>query len=139
VGPRGRPAHDSDFYRFEHRLVFAAIAALVNATKPADVFTVYAQLEETGKHAEVGGLPYLNSLAQYVPSAANIRRYAEIVRERSILRQLVSTSDEIATAAFNTQGARRAILDEAEAKILRISDVRAEMRKTISSRWTSTS
>jgi replicative DNA helicase len=57
-----------------------------------------------GKAEEIGGLAYLNSLAQYVPSAANIRRYAEIVRERSILRQLVSASDEIATAAFNTQG-----------------------------------
>jgi replicative DNA helicase len=54
----------------------------------------------------MGGLAYLNSLAQYVPSASNIRRYAEIVRERSILRKLVSASDEIATNAFNPRARR---------------------------------
>ncbi len=95
---------DSDFYRYEHRLIYAAMGGLINATKPADVITVYEQLQALGKAEEVGGLAYLNSLAQYVPSASNIRRYAEIVRERSILRKLVSASDEIATAAFNTQG-----------------------------------
>jgi replicative DNA helicase len=116
---------DSDFYRYEHRLIYAVIGALVNATKPADVITVYEQLQVQGKAEEIGGLAYLNSLAQYVPSAANIRRYAEIVRERSILRQLVSASDEIATAAFNTQGRDvEQIVDEAEAKILRVSQIR---------------
>ena len=68
------------------------------------MITVYEQLQNLGKADEVGGLAYLNSLAQYVPSASNIRRYAEIVRERSILRKLVSASDEIATNAFNTAG-----------------------------------
>ena len=80
---------DSDFYRYEHKLIYAAIGALINASKPADVITVYEQLQNLGKAEEVGGLAYLNSLAQYVPSASNIRRYAEIVRERSILRKLV--------------------------------------------------
>ena len=92
---------DGDFYRYEHRLIYAAIGALINATKPADVITVYEQLQGLGKAEEVGGLAYLNSLAQYVPSASNIRRYAEIVRERSILRKLVSASDEIATNAVS--------------------------------------
>jgi len=112
---------DVDFYRYEHRLVFSAISTLINASKPADVITVYAQLEKAGKHEEVGGLPYLNSLAQYVPSAANIRRYAEIVRERSILRRLVSASDEIASAAFNLQGKTvDALLEEAVQKVMGI-------------------
>ena len=76
---------------------------MVNASRPADVITVYEALQSLGKAADVGGLPYLNSLAQYVPSVANIRRYAEVVRERSILRKLVSASDEIATSAFNAK------------------------------------
>ena len=95
---------DGDFYRYEHKQVFGAIGSLINASRPADVITVYEHLQSLGKAEEIGGLGYLNSLAQYVPSASNIRRYAEIVRERSILRKLVSASDEIATNAFNTQG-----------------------------------
>src|SRR5205085_11646475 len=66
---------DSDFYRYEHRLIFSAVGTLINATRPADVITVFEQLQSLGKADEVGGLAYLNSLAQYVPSAANIRRY----------------------------------------------------------------
>ncbi|MDF2466375.1 MAG: dnaB [Ramlibacter sp.] len=115
---------DSDFYRYEHRLIYAAIGGLINATRPADVITVYEQLQGLGKAEEVGGLAYLNSLAQYVPSASNIRRYAEIVRERSILRKLVSASDEIATAAFNTQGKPvDKILDEAEQLLDRVQEM----------------
>ena len=114
---------DGDFYRYEHKLIYAAIGALVNASRPADVITVYEHLQSLGKAEEIGGLAYLNSLAQYVPSASNIRRYAEIVRERAILRKLVSASDEIATAAFNTQGkAVDQILDEAEQKIINIGE-----------------
>jgi replicative DNA helicase len=121
---------DSDFYRYEHRLIFAAMGGLINATKPADVITVYEQLQGLGKADEVGGLAYLNSLAQYVPSASNIRRYAEIVRERSILRKLVSASDEIATAAFNTQGRPvDKILDEAEQKIFNIGEEGSRMKQ----------
>jgi replicative DNA helicase len=121
---------DSDFYRYEHRLVFAAIGGLVNATKPADVITVYEQLQAQGKSDEIGGLAYLNSLAQYVPSASNIRRYAEIVRERAILRKLVAASDEIATQAFNTQGKGvDKILDEAEQKIFNIGEEGSRMKQ----------
>ncbi|MDO9090799.1 MAG: replicative DNA helicase [Burkholderiaceae bacterium] len=121
---------DSDFYRYEHRLIYAAVGGLINATKPADVITVYEQLQGLGKAEEVGGLAYLNSLAQYVPSASNIRRYAEIVRERSILRKLVSASDEIATNAFNTQGKTvDRILDEAEQKIFNIGEEGSRMKQ----------
>ncbi len=114
---------DSDFYRFEHRLIYAAIAALINASKPADVITVYEHLQSLGKAEECGGLVYLNALAQSVPSAANLRRYAEIVRERAVLRKLIAASDEIATTAFNPQGRPvDQILDEAEGKIFRIGE-----------------
>jgi replicative DNA helicase len=121
---------DNDFYRHEHKLIYAAIGALINASKPADVITVNEQLHNQGKADEMGGLGYLNSLAQYVPSASNIRRYAEIVRERSILRKLVSASDEIATNAFNPQGkAIDRILDEAEQKIFNIGEEGSRMKQ----------
>ena len=114
---------ESDFYRYEHKLIYGAIGTLVNGSKPADVITVYEHLQSQGKAEEIGGLAYLNSLAQYVPSASNIRRYAEIVRDRSILRKLVSASDEIATNAFNPQGRPVSqIVDESEQKIFNIGE-----------------
>jgi len=112
-----------DFYRFDHRLIFQQIAKLVAATKPADVITVFESLSLLGKAEEVGGLAYLNALAQNTPSAANIRRYAEIVRDRGILRKLISVSDEIAGDAFNPQGKEvRQMLDVAESKIFSIAE-----------------
>ena len=121
---------DTDFYRYEHRLVFAAIAGLINSSRPADVITVFEHLQSLGKAEEVGGLVYLNSLAQYVPSASNIRRYGEIVRERAILRKLVTASDEIATTAFSPQGKAVAqILDEAEQKIFHIGEEGSRMKQ----------
>jgi replicative DNA helicase len=121
---------DGDFYRYEHKQVYAAIGTLVNTSRPADVITVYEHLQALGKAEEIGGLGYLNALAQYVPSASNIRRYAEIVRERSILRKLVTASDEIATNAFNTQGRAVAqILDEAEQKIFNIGEEGSRMKQ----------
>jgi replicative DNA helicase len=112
-----------DFYRFDHRLIYAAIAKLVERSRPADVVTVHEQLQNEGKAEECGGLQYLNALAQETPSAANIRRYAEIVRDRAILRQLITVSDEIATQSLNPQGKEtRTILDEAESKIFNISE-----------------
>ena len=91
-----------DFYTRDHGLIFAAIGALVNAGQPADVITAFGQLQSLGKADECGGLVYLNALAQSVPSAANMRRYA--VRERAVLRKLVAASDEIASSARTTKG-----------------------------------
>ena len=114
---------EADFYRFEHKIIFGAIGALIGASKPADVITVYEHLQMAGKAEDSGGLAYLNALAQSVPSAANMRRYSEIVRERAILRKLIAASDEIATNAFNPQGrAVTQILDEAEGKIFKIGE-----------------
>jgi replicative DNA helicase len=120
---------DSDFYRHEHRLIYTAIAGLVNASKPADVITVFEQLQSLGKAEDCGGLAYLNALAQSVPSAANMRRYAEIVRERAILRKLIAASDAIATTAFNPQGRPvTQILDEAESSIFKIGEEGSRQR-----------
>ena len=113
----------SDFYRHEHRLIYGDISSLIAASKPADVITVFEALQSLGKAEDSGGLPYLNALAQSVPSAANVRRYAEIVRERAVLRKLIAASDDIATKAFNPQGKPVSqILDEAETKIFQIGE-----------------
>jgi len=113
---------EDDFYRFDHRLIWQHIARLINLPRQADVVTVHESLVNAGKADEVGGLAYLNALAHNIPSAANIRHYAEIVRERSMLRKLVSVTDEVAASAFNPQGKQaRQLLDEAESKIFQIA------------------
>jgi replicative DNA helicase len=110
-----------DFYRHEHKEIFKAIIALIDNDKPADVVTVYEQLASSGKAEEVGGVAYLNKLAQYVPSAANITRYAEIVQSKSILRRLISVSDEITAEAFSNKGKTPSEqLESAEEKIMKI-------------------
>ena len=114
--------NEDDFYRHDHRLIWQHIARLINLSRPADVVTVNVSLSSAGKSEEVGGLAYLNALAHNTPSAANIRRYAEIVRERSMLRKLVSVADEISADAFNPLGKEaRQLLDEAEAKVFKIA------------------
>ena len=112
-----------DFYRYDHRIIFEHIGRLIASTRPADVVTVYEALTTSGKAEEVGGLAYLNALAQNTPSAANIRRYAEIVRDRAVLRRLVSVADEISADAFNPQGKEvRQLLDESESKVFSIAE-----------------
>jgi replicative DNA helicase len=119
-----------DFYRHDHRLIYEAIEKLVKDSRPADVVTVYEALASAGRAEDAGGLSYLNALAQNTPSAANIRRYAEIVRDRSVLRRLVTAGDEIATAALNPQGREtKTILDEAESKVFGIAEEGARGRQ----------
>lgn len=114
---------DTDFYRFDHRLIYQHIDKLINASRPADVITVYESLQAVGKAEEVGGLVYLNTLAQNTPSAANIRYYAQIVRDRGILRSLITVSDEISASAFQAHGKDvKQILDEAESRIFAIAE-----------------
>jgi replicative DNA helicase len=118
-----------DFYRHDHRLIFQQIARLIDHNRPADTITVFEALQAAGQAAECGGLTYLNSLAQNTPSAANIRRYAEIVRERAVLRRLVSVGEEIAVSALEPQGRdAKQILDEAEGKVFRIAEQGARDR-----------
>lgn len=83
---------DSDFYRYEHRLIYAAVAKLITASRPADVITVYEELQRQGKAEETGGLPYLNSLAEYLPSTDNLRVYAGLVRQKAQLRQIAAAA-----------------------------------------------
>ena len=124
-----------DFYRHEHKEIFKAIVELIDNDKPADVVTVYEQLASVGKSEEVGGATYLNNLAQYVPSASNITRYAEIVQSKSVLRALIAVGDEIVGNAFSTNGTTPAEqLERAEERILKIgsSDNARSEEKTLS-------
>jgi replicative DNA helicase len=114
---------DSDFYRADHRMLWRAITKLVEDNKPADVLTVSEYLKQCGELQDVGGLSYLHQLATGTPSAANIRRYAEIVRERAIMRKLAEVGTMIADSAYSPQGREaRQLLDEAETKILEIGE-----------------
>lgn len=121
-----------DFYRHEHKLIFDAIATMVAAGQAVDMVTVFEHLQSLGKAENCGGLGYLNALANCVPSAANIVRYAEIVRERSVLRKLIAASDEIATAAFNPQGrASTQLIDELRRSIEQIEQQSGASRRRL--------
>ena len=118
-----------DFYRKEHRLIYTAIAALVEAGSPADVVTVSEWLEKNNELQNTGGLAYLASIANNTPSAANIGAYANIVRERAILRNLIHTATRIAGSAYSPEGRSAAdILDFAERSIFDISEQGAHRR-----------
>ncbi len=117
---------DGDFYRDDHRRIFRHISRLIEVGRPADVVTVFESIEKSNETDQTGGLGYLAEIANNTPSAANIRRYAEIVRERSVLRKLVSAGDEIAASALNPAGRDvKQILDEAEVKVLEIAEAGA--------------
>jgi replicative DNA helicase len=114
---------EADFYRSDHRLIYHHIVKLIEHSRPADVITVAESLESTRDLQTVGGIPYLSALATSTPSAANIRRYAEIVRERAILRKLAEVATEIADNAYSPMGRdAHQILDEAESRVFEIAE-----------------
>jgi replicative DNA helicase len=114
---------ESDFYRADHRLIYRHISKLVSSSRPADVITVSESLESTKELDGIGGLAYLGALSQNTPTAANIRRYAEIVRDRAVMRKLAEVGTEIAETAYNPMGKEAAqLLDEAESKVFAISE-----------------
>lgn len=121
---------EQDFYRHDHRLIFRAIAGLAEKDKPRDVITLSEWLDQRGELQEAGGLYYLGTLAQDIPTAANIRAYADIVRERSVLRQLIGVAERIGGSAYNP-GKRevKEILDEAEREIFKIAEQGSDTRK----------
>ncbi|MBP7918024.1 MAG: replicative DNA helicase [Rhodocyclaceae bacterium] len=119
-----------DFYRSEHKLIYQQITRLLERGRPADVITVSEAIEQSGLTDETGGLAYLGELAANTPSAANIRRYAEIVRERAVLRHLVVAGDEIATDALNPLGRdAKELLDTAEQKVFAIAEMGARAQQ----------
>ena len=114
---------EEDFYRKEHRLILRAIARLEANDMPFDVITLSEELEKTHELDDAGGLAYLGRLAKDTPSAANIKAYADIVRERSVLRQLIEIGTDIAGSAFNPDGREsKELLDEAERRVYQIAE-----------------
>ncbi len=114
---------EEDFYRRDHRLIFSAVRALSEASSPFDVVTVAEWLDKHGDLDGAGGIAYLGSLAENTPSAANIKSYASIVRERSVLRQLIRIGSDIAEAGFRPEGRSvTELLDEAERRVYEIAD-----------------
>lgn len=117
--------HEDDFYRKDHRLIFRAIKQLADQQAPFDVVTLSERLGTLGWLEEAGGLAYLGVMARDTPSAANIRAYADIVREKSVLRQLIHSGTAIADSGFNTDGRDLVqLLEEAEQKVFNIADQR---------------
>ncbi|MBR9771863.1 MAG: replicative DNA helicase, partial [Gammaproteobacteria bacterium] len=114
-----------DFYRYEHRLVFNAMVALAESSRPLDVVTLSEALEGRDQLDTVGGLAYLAELARNTPSASNIRAYGDIVRERATLRKLIQAANQIADGAFSPNG-RPAdeLVNEAERLVFQISEDR---------------
>ncbi|WMJ09445.1 replicative DNA helicase [Nitrosomonas sp. sh817] len=114
---------EADFYRYDHRLIYQHICKLIEQSKPADVITVAESLETSAELQTVGGLAYIGTMVQNTPSAANIKRYAEIVRERSIMRNLAQIGVQITDSAYSPAGRTAAdLLDEAEAKVFEIAE-----------------
>jgi replicative DNA helicase len=112
-----------DFYRPDHRVIFDAIGKLAALGQPSDAVTVSEQLERSGQLADAGGLAYLGALARDTPTAANVRAYAEIVRERSLLRQLLKAGTDIAASVFNNEGeTARELVETAESRVFAIAE-----------------
>jgi replicative DNA helicase len=112
-----------DFYRRDHQHIFAAIAELSARGEPSDAVTLAEHLAAKGLADETGGLAYLASLARDTPTAANIRAYADIVRERALLRNLIRVSGEIAASAYDSEGRPAAeLVDEAERRVFEIAE-----------------
>jgi replicative DNA helicase len=112
-----------DFYRHDHRLIFAATQGLIERNQPCDAVTLSGLLESQGVIDQVGGLSYLGTLARDTPTAANIKAYADIVRERSVLRQLITAGNSIVTNALEPEGREaREIVDDAERAVFEIAE-----------------
>ncbi len=114
---------DEDFYRKDHRLIFRGIGELSNKGMPCDAVTLGEWFETQGIAELVGGSGYIIQLANTTPSAANIVAYADIVREKSVLRQLIDAGTEIATDGFQPEGrSTQEILESAEQRVFRIAE-----------------
>lgn len=115
-----------DFYLRSHRLIFQGMHHLVEHQKPIDLVTLSELLEQTGELQQIGGFAYLLEIQKNTPSSANILAYADIVRERAVIREMISVANEIAESGFDTQGRQsHELLDMAESKVFKIAEKRA--------------
>ncbi|MFK7997829.1 MAG: replicative DNA helicase [Granulosicoccus sp.] len=118
---------EGDFYQYSHKLIYRAISTLAVEGRHPDVVTVTGWLQTHGDLEDAGGLNYVGALVEVAPSAGNIKEYADIVRERSVLRQLISVANEIADSAYDSDGrTSKDLLDAAETKVFAIADQTAK-------------
>src|SRR5436190_20729992 len=114
---------EADFYHDDHRRIYRHVVKLIEAGRPADVVTVSESIDASEDKDRTGGPAYLGAIAQNTPSALNIRRYAELVRERAVQRRLAQVATEIAESALAPSGKEVGqLLDEAESKIFQIAE-----------------
>lgn len=114
---------EADFYRQDHRHIFRAMSDLAERDQPFDAVTLSEALQAVGKIEQAGGLAYMATLARDTPTAANVGAYAEIVRERSVLRQLIQVGSKLAESAFTADGrAASELVDEAERAVFEIAE-----------------
>ncbi len=117
---------EQDFYLRSHRFIFSAMSRLAESNQPIDLITVSESLEANQQLDDIGGFAYLGEIAKNTPSAANIMAYADIVRERAVVRDMISVAHDIADAGYDTQGRTSAeLLDFAETKVFKIAEQRA--------------
>jgi len=122
--------NEQDFYRHDHQLIFRAVFALAEENQPYDVVTVSEWLGSRNELETIGGLAYLSILANDTPTAVNVKAYANIVREYSILRSLIQIGNEISASAYNADGRpSKELLDEAERKVFMIAEQGAGNRQ----------
>ncbi|HEH1843961.1 TPA: replicative DNA helicase [Proteus mirabilis] len=115
-----------DFYSRPHRTIFAQMQRLLELGKPIDLITLSEALEQNAELESVGGFAYLAELSKNTPSAANINAYADIVRERAVVRDMIKVANEIADAGFDPQGrTSEDLLDFAESRVFQIAETRA--------------
>jgi len=112
----------SDFYRREHHLIYSAMLDLFNRNEPIDPLTIAEELKEAGHLEAVGGEPYIYEIAEAVPTAAHVRHYAKIVKEKALLRQIISASTEIIETCYEPGREAEELLDEAERRIFAIAE-----------------
>jgi replicative DNA helicase len=114
---------EDDFYRPDHRLIFSAIKELADKDQPCDAVTLSEYLNTLGVLADAGGLGYLGALTKDSPSAANVLSYAKIIRERSLMRELIGAGNDIMGSAFHPEGrSGKELVDEAERRIFHIAE-----------------
>ncbi|WP_339057118.1 replicative DNA helicase [Candidatus Regiella endosymbiont of Tuberolachnus salignus] len=117
---------NSDFFSYPHRRIFTEMQCLLEINQPIDLITLSESLEQKGDLESIGGFAYLAELSKNTPSAANIGAYADIVRERAIVREMISVANEIADAGYEPQGrSSEELLDLAESRVFQIAEKRA--------------
>lgn len=115
---------EKDFYREAHRKIFESILILIDKDEPADLITLTNELKKEGKLESIGGVSYLAQLVEAVPTAANVEYYAKIVKDKAVLREVITAATEIATTGYQESSDVAGFLDHAEQLIFRVSETR---------------